>query len=235
MGRARKSAPSAAWTELEAKCLWDDQIAYEVVRPVVLKEQALAERAQELGMTPGTMRRKVQQFVQFGIPGLVPTTGHSSSDKRVLPLEVRQHILLLKAECPPLIAHEIAIICDLKFECGSNYRSVQRVLDTESLPKVRGRRFPRYNDEPDSEQHRHNVIQLAKEGWTFKRIAGYLDVSRWTIHDILQRWADEGVEGLADKPSGPKGHYAASFPVIALIREYQRNPLIGKQRMHAYL
>ena len=72
-----------------------------MVRPVVLKEQSLTERASVLGVTAKTMRQKVAQFIQFGIPGLVPTTGHRSDDKRLLPLEVRQHIVVLKAEYPP--------------------------------------------------------------------------------------------------------------------------------------
>jgi len=235
MGRAKKSARSAVWNELEAKCLWDDQLAYEVVRPVVLKEQPLAVRATELGVSTKTMKRRVHQFVQFGIPGLVPTTGHRSDDKRILPLDVRHAIALLKAEYPPLVAHEIATICELQFGRGSNYRAVQRVLDTEPLPQVRGRRFPLYEEESDPEQRRHNVVQLYIEGWPIQRISGYFGIARRTVTGIVRRWTDEGVMGLADKPTGPKGAYKVSFPVMALIQEYQRNPLIGEQRMHAYL
>jgi putative transposase len=235
MGRAKKSARSALWTELQATCLWDDQFAYEVVRPVVLKKQLLDDRATELGVSARTMQRTVKQFIQFGLPGLVPTTGHRSDDKRMLPLEVRQQIVLLKAEYPPLTAREIAVICELTLGRGSNYRAVQRVLDTEPLPHVRGRRFACYDDEPEPEQRRHNVIQLHLEGWPIQRIAGYFALSRRSVSAIVRRWAEEGTAGLADKPTGPKGAYAVSFPVMALIQEYQRNPLIGEQRMHAYL
>ena len=235
MGRTQKSTHSPIWNELEAQCLWDEQFAYEVVRPVVLKKQLLQERATELGVSARTMQRKIKQFIQFGIPGLVPTTGHRSDDKRMLPLEVRQQMALLKAEYPPLTAHEIAVICELTLGRGSNYRAVQRVLDTEPLPKVRGRRFPRYNDEPDPEQRRYNIIQLHLEGWPIQRIAGYFDLSRHSVSAILRRWTEEGTAGLTDKPTGPKGPYLVSFPVMALIQEYQRNPLIGEQRMHAYL
>lgn len=220
---------------MEAKCLWDDQFAYEVVRPVVLKEQTPDVRATELGVSTKTMQRRVKQFVQFGIPGLVPTTGLRSDDKRVLPLEVRQHIALLKAEYLPLVAHEIATICELHFGRGSNYRAVQRVIDTEPLPKVRGRRFPMYDAEADPEQRRHNVVQLYIESWPIQRIAGYYGIARRTVNGIVRRWTDEGVTGLADKPSGPKGAYKVPFPVMVLIQEYQRSPLIGEQRMHAYL
>ena len=159
MGRGKKAATaSAAWREIEAKCLWDEQIAYEIVRPVLLFEQSVLARAAEVGVAPKTIQRTMRQFVQFGIPGLVPTTGHRVDDKRHLPLEVRQHIVFLKAEYPPLTAHEIATICDLKYGRGSNYRAVQHILDTEPLPKVSGRRFPRYGDEPNPEERRHHVI-----------------------------------------------------------------------------
>ena len=74
MGRGKTATRSAALRDLKAHCLWDDQFAYEVVRPVVLKEQSLTERASVLGVTAKTMRQKVAQFIQFGIPSLVPTT-----------------------------------------------------------------------------------------------------------------------------------------------------------------
>ncbi len=73
------------------------------------------------------------------------------------------------------------------------------------------------------------------EGWTIQRIAGYFDLSSRSVYAILRRWTEEGVGGLSGKLTGPKGPYAVSFPVMALIQEYQRNPLIGEQRMHAYL
>jgi putative transposase len=236
MGRRKKaSTTSTAWQELEAQCLWDEQIAYEIVRPVLLFDQSVAARAAEVGIAPKTVQRTMRQFVQFGIPGLVPTTGHRADDKRHLPLEVRQHILFLKAEYPPLSVYEIATICDLKFGRGSNYRAVQRVLDTEPLPKVSGRRFPTYADERDPESRRHQVIQLWQEGWPIKHLAGYFGIARKTVYELIERWADEGVAGLDDKKRGPKGGTKVPFPVMAIIAEFQRNPLIGEQRMHAKL
>ena len=236
MGRGKKAtAATAAWRDLEGKCLWDDQIAYEIVRPVVLFAQSVPARAAEVGVASKTIQRKMHQFVQYGLPGLVPTTGHRSDDKRHLPLEVRQSIVLLKAEYPPLTAHEIATICDITLHRGANYRAVQHVLQTEPLPTVTGRWFPRYHDEPDAEERRQHVIQLYNEGWPILHIAGYFGIARQTVHTLLHRWADDGVAGLEDQKRGPKGAHAVAFPVLAVILELQRNPLIGEQRMHAKL
>jgi hypothetical protein len=81
MGQNRSTA-SAAWHELEAQCLQDEQIAYEIVCQVLLLYQSVSTRATEVGVTPKTIQRKMRQFVQFGIPGLVPATGHRIDDKR---------------------------------------------------------------------------------------------------------------------------------------------------------
>jgi hypothetical protein len=60
MGRSKKK-PSAAWGELEAKCLWEEQIAYEMVRPVLLLNQSVPARAAEVGVAPRATCRIMEQ------------------------------------------------------------------------------------------------------------------------------------------------------------------------------
>jgi transposase len=124
---------------------------------------------------------------------------------------VRHHILALKAEYPPLTTSEIATICDLKFGQAGDYRTVQRVLDSEPLPKLTGRRFPLHRDEEESDQRRHNIIQLHIEGWTIKHIAGYLGITHHTVHRTLHRWAKEEVWGIVLRPCYHRCHLVAHF------------------------
>jgi hypothetical protein len=141
--KRRKPIPSPAWAELQAKRVFPEQELYEMARPCLLDEQPIPACAAEVGKDPPTLRRVVHQFFQFGLPGLLPTTGHRVDDGRMLPWEIRQHLLALKADCPDLTAHEIATICDLKFERGGDYRTVQHVLKTVDCTETMGHKHLR--------------------------------------------------------------------------------------------
>ena len=62
----------------------------------------------------------------------------------------------------------------------------------------------------DPFQRRRAIVLLHAEGWNAKSIAGYLDVSRQTVHTVLKRWAEEQFAGLHDKSSAP--HHPAQKP-----------------------
>lgn len=64
------------------------------------------------------------------------------------------------------------------------------------------RRFPPYHEIPEPAERRRAVVGLHAEGWSAKAIAGYLGVHRSTVHRVLRRWVEEGVEGLEDRPHG---------------------------------
>ncbi len=135
MGTSKKQrSPSPEWKNLEAQCLWPEQIAYEIIRPCQLEKQSITQRAVEVGLHPRTSARKLERFQQLGLPGLLPDSPDETVDRRRLPLEVREEILRLKAEYPAFIAHEIAVICDLRFQRASDPRVVQNVLNTYPLP-----------------------------------------------------------------------------------------------------
>jgi len=173
MGKSKKHrSPSPEWKNLEAQCLWPEQIAYEIIRPCQLEKQSITQRAVEVGLHPRTIARKLERFQQLGLPGLVPDSPDDTVDHRRLPLEVREEILRLKAEYPAFIAHEIAVICAMRFQRASDTRVVQHVLNTYPSPTQPERRFPRASEEEDSEQRRQTIIQLHFEGWTVKSIAG---------------------------------------------------------------
>jgi hypothetical protein len=93
-----KRAPSPEWQAFQATLLYPDQIAYEEIRPVVVLGQEIKARAAEVGVAPRTLAKRVEQFVQHGIPGLVDTGPRKPDDKRRLPHPAREYILQLKAE-----------------------------------------------------------------------------------------------------------------------------------------
>ncbi len=95
----------------------------------------------EVGLHPRTIARKLERFQQLGLPGLVPDSPDDTVDHRRLPLEVREEILRLKAEYPAFIAHEIAVICAIRFQRASDTRVVQHVLNTYPSPTQPARRF----------------------------------------------------------------------------------------------
>ncbi len=75
----------------------------------------------------------------------------------------------------------------------------------ETKSSTTKRRHPRYAEIGDGKERRRLVIRLHAGGWNAKSIAGYLDVSRKTVHEILRRFAEEQFAGLEDKSHARKG------------------------------
>jgi putative transposase len=88
---------------------------------------------------------------------------------------------------------------------------------------------------PDPAERKLAVIRLHSEGWSITSIAEYMQTSRHTIYDTLQRWTEEGVAGLEEKSKARKGPRKATLAVRNEIRKLQQNPLLGKWRMHTAL
>jgi putative transposase len=79
------------------------------------------------------------------------------------------------------------------------------------------------------------VIRLHADGWNAKSIAGYLDVSRKTVHEILRRFAEEQFAGLEDKSHARKGLRKVDIQTIQEIKKLSENPLLGAYRVSAAL
>ncbi len=104
------------------------------------------------------------------------------------------------------------------------------------MPIRRPRRFVRYHEIADPIQRRRAVVTLYLDGWSVKAIAGYQATSRPTVYDVLQRWAEEGWPGLADRSRAP--HHPArkvDLKAMVAIRRLQANPELGEFRIHAAL
>jgi putative transposase len=63
--------PTDDWQQLRLLLQWPEQIAYEVIRPVVLFGRTPAQRAQETGAAERTLRRRSRRFDTYGMASLL--------------------------------------------------------------------------------------------------------------------------------------------------------------------
>ena len=233
--RRSRIEPTEDWPELQLSFHWPEQTGYELIRPVVLFGFTPAERAQQTGMAARTIARKAHRFDTVGMQGLFETE-EAADSKRLLPPHIRRAIIELKAEYPAFRPHELATICYIRFNRRPGARTIKRVLAEEPAPTLIGRRFHPYGEVPDPVERRAAIVRLHTEGWNIASIAGYLQTTRPTVYTTLQRWIEEGVQGLADKSSSPKyPPRKIGLAAINAVRKLQVNPELGAFRIHAAL
>jgi len=226
--------PTDDWRQLELLVQSRGQRTYELIRPVVLFGQPPVERAAATNTAARTVYRHVAQFEERGLAGLEPPP--KIEKHRRLPAELRQAILDLKREHPPLNTYEITTICWARFGQRPSSHTVRRLLAEQSPPPRTTRRFPPYHQIADPAERRLALIRLHIEGWNKRSIADYMETSRVTVHETLKRWVAEGVAGLDDKSSAPKQPaHKATLRAIATVKELQENPELGEWRVHAAL
>ena len=232
--RRERIEPTDDWQQLELRVQSVGQRTYEIIRPVVLFGHSPAERAAATGTPERTVYRQVARFAQLGMASLVPPP--KVEKHRTLPPVIRQAILDLKREHPPLNTYEITTICWARFDHRPSPYTVKRILAENPPPPRTARRFPPYHQIADPAARRLAIIRLHIEGWNAKSIAAYLECHRDTVHATLRRWFTEGVEGLDDKSTAPKQHaHKVTLRAIATVKELQENPLLGEWRVHAAL
>ncbi len=229
--------PTEDWQQLTLLTDWPEQLAYELIRPVVLFGRSSAQRAQETGTAERTVRRKSRRFDQTGMLSLFADgTPQRANDRRFLAPPLRQLIVDLKAEYPPFRLAEIAQICYVAFGRRPSSHTIQHTLATGPVPQQTWRRYPRYSDILDPAERRLAIIRLHSEGWTVTCIAAYLRTTRRTVYLTLQRWVEEGVRGLDDKPHTPiQPARKVDLRTMNQVRRLQENPELGEFRIHAAL
>ena len=194
MGAAKRKAvePPQNWEQLELLFTSPEQRRYELIRPIVLFGQPAAERARETNTAQRTVSRHAKLFLEHGMASLFATEPSSPGPR--LPSQLRETIVALKAEYPPLHLREIAGICYVRHGRRPSISTIKRVL-AEAKPIAVQRRYPRFHEIDDPVTRRIAIIRLHAEGWNAKSIAGYLNISRSTVHTTLKRWVDEGFCG----------------------------------------
>lgn len=174
--RGERIEPTHEWHQLEFRTRADGQRTYELIRPVVLFGHSPAERAVETGTAERTLYRQVARFAQLGLASCVPPP--KVEKHRTLPAHVRQAILDLKREHPPLNFNEIRTICWARFAHRPSSATIRRVLAEAPPPPRAHRRFPPFHGTADPAERRLAIVRLHIEGWNKQSIAQYLETSR---------------------------------------------------------
>ena len=235
MGRSKRGGvePTHEWGLLVPLFEWPEQERYEEIRPLVLFNASVAERAAEVGKSASTLYRRLDRFAEEGMEALFDAP---AAKRRRLPPAVRRLIVDLKAEYPAFNLNEIANVVRACFGRKPDYRSVARVLDGEPLPLKIVRNYPPYHENEDPREGRAAIVELRLSGWSAKAIAGYLRVHHATVYRTLERWREGGLEALDDRPFGrPPGVRKADFAAVEAIRRLAQNPGLGAFRVHAAL
>jgi len=231
-GSRRRVEPTDEWEQVELLCGWPEQRDYELIRPLVMFGSSATQRAAETGAASGrTLQRRVARFDAEGMESLF---GSEAARGKKLPPSVRRLVVDLKAEYPGFNPNEIANACYVRFGRRPARKTVKRVLAEEPFPLRMMRRFAPYHEIPEPAERRRAVVALHAEGWSAKAVAGYLRMHRSTVHRVLRRWVEEGVEGLEHRPHGrPPGVRKVDLKAIEAVRRLQRNPNLGAFRVHA--
>ena len=234
MPKRQRIAPTNNWQQLELLFTDPVQRTYELIRPVVLFGQSVAERAQETAVNKRSVYRQIERFTECGMLGLDP--GQPTTAPNTLPPTLRHLIVTLKAEHRPLRIHEIGTICYVQTGRRPDSKTIRRVLAETPFPLHVMRRFPPFHDIPDPVDRRKAIIQLHAEGWNTKSIASYMGVSRKTVHLTLRRWIEEGIRGLPNKSHARRpGGRKVDLKAMTIVRRLQQNPGLGQWRVHAAL
>src|SRR5215213_9966125 len=233
MGTSKRGGvePTHDWQLLLPLFGWPEQERYEQIRPLVLFDASVAERAAEVGTSASTLYRRLDRFAEEGMESLFDAP---KAKRRRLPPAVGRLIVDLKAEYPAFNLNEIANVVRAAFGTKPDVRSVGRVLEEEPVPLKIVRNYPPYHEARDVREARAAVVELRLSGWSVKAIAGYLGVHHATVYRALERWKEKGFEGLADgSPGRPPGVRKADFAAVEAIRRLAQNPGLGAFRVHA--
>ena len=233
--RRRRVEPTVQWEQIELLCGWPEQRDYELIRPLVLFGGPADARARETGEASSrTLRRRAARFEVEGMQSLFGS--EAAHRRKKLPPAMRRLIVDLKAEYPGFNPNEISRVCCVRFGRRPARKTVKRVLAEEPVPLRFVRRFPPYHQIPERRDGWAAVVALHADGWSAKAIAGYLRVGTSTVYRVLKRWAEEGPDGLEDKPRGrPPGVRKVTLKAMEAIRRFQENPNLGEYRIHAAL
>jgi len=206
-------------------CIDPLQDDYEVIRPIVLCAETLAERRRHTGLERTTIGDKARRCSHDGRRGLVDQrAGHAGRKGHRSPEAVAAYMVYVKPLDPPM--HDRALV-----------RIVQRTFDSQPTPHTvkhcRARpASPVQLDMPllalaecaDASHARWTVGRMWAEGWHKKSIADWLQMARSHVYAILAAFARAGCAGLADQRAPPAPHLDPQLTLPFLTEVLDRQP-----------
>ena len=113
----------------------DIQHDYEVIRPIVLFAETVAERSRQTGIERTVVGAKARRFATAGMLGLVDQRlGNLGRQDHVYPEAIAAHILYVKQLYPPIHDRAIVRIVQRKFGYKTNHHTVKHFLERFALP-----------------------------------------------------------------------------------------------------
>ena len=156
----------------------DIQHDYEVIRPIVLFAETIAERSRQTGIEPTVVGAKARRFAMEGMLGLVDQRLVNPGRKgHIYPDAVAAHILYLKQLYPPIHDREIVRIVQRKFGYTTHHHTVKHFLERFALPVQLELHREAFSELADAYQARWTVVRMWYEGWNKKSIAGCLQMA----------------------------------------------------------
>ena len=227
------------FAQYKLQCIDDIQHDYEVIRPVVLFAETIAERSRQTGVERTVVGHKVRRFVMEGMLGLVDQrAGHAGRKGHVYPDTVASYMLSVKQLYPPIHAREIVRILARKFGYKTNHHTVKRFVERYALPVQLELAMPTFGEFSDAYEARWTVVRMWYEGWNKQSIAGCLKLSRTHVYTILAAFARDGFAGLEDQRTRPPDHpeNQLSLPFLKEVLDIQREyPRAGRFRLRGLL
>lgn len=227
------------FSQLHLKFTDPIQFDYEVIRPIVLYSQTVAERSEETEMPPTTVREKAKRFVREGMLGLADKRSADGNEREIgYPEPVARYILYLKHLYPPIHYREIVRIIGTKFGYQTNHHKVKRFLERHPVTVQLELKLVHFHDFEDAYEARWTVVRMYYEGWNMKSIAGLLKVSRKHVAALIQAFEEDDFAGLEDKRTRPANHpdNQLTLPFMdTVFRAQLEYPDAGRFRLHGIL
>jgi transposase InsO family protein len=199
--------PEEPFSQLNRRFTDPIQFDYEVIRPVVLFSEPIADRSHETEMPRTTVSAKAKRFVQEGMLGLVDKRSEPARQKDIgFPEPVAKYILYLKHLYPPINYREIVRLIGKKFGYKTHHGKVKRFLDRNPVTVQLELKLEHFHDFADAYVARWTVVRMFYEGWNKKSIADLLKLSRRHVTNIIQAFEKDGFAGLEDKRTRPANH-----------------------------
>ena len=231
--------PAEEFGQLRFKFTDPIQHEYEVIRPIVLFSETIAERSRQTDIERTVVGDKAKRFIQHGMLGLQDQRiGNAGRKEHEYPDRVAAHILLLKQLYPPIHYREIVRIVESEFGYKTNHLTVKEFLARNPIPVQLAFEFTEFHQFDDAYQARWTVVKMWAQGWNKKSIAGCLKVSRRQVGRIIDAFEQEGFAGLEDQRTRPPNHpeNQMTLPLFKEILDIQNEyPRAGRFRVRGLL